>query len=123
MSLIAHEPMLVPELKLWRAVLEQAYADAELPPVSDSKSAAARQIRAQRFLRAASPQAAASLHLVCELAHVPFDRLVLWARKKYPNNPREIISTEEIEEMDPRDESDELYWELASSFQTPESVA
>jgi hypothetical protein len=29
-SIWAHEPLLTPERKLWRAVLEQAYADAEL---------------------------------------------------------------------------------------------
>ncbi len=30
-SLWAHEPILTPERKLWRAVLEQAYLDSELP--------------------------------------------------------------------------------------------
>src|SRR3989442_7398072 len=42
------EPILTPERKLWRAVLEQAYEDAELPQYEQGRA----RVRARRYLRA-----------------------------------------------------------------------
>src|SRR6267378_2983514 len=50
-SIWAHEPIITPELKLWRAVLEQACVDAELPLASDGSESMERAL-ARRFLRA-----------------------------------------------------------------------
>ncbi len=82
-SIWAHEPILTPERKLWRAVLEQAYQDAELPLSADGSEPIER-MRACRFLRADTRQEAAGLKLVCDFAEVPVDRLLLWARRRYP---------------------------------------
>ena len=82
-SIWAHEPIITPERKLWRAVLQQAYADAELPLSSDGSELMERTL-AHRFLRADGASEAADLELVCDFADVPMDRLVLWARKQYP---------------------------------------
>ncbi len=82
-SIWAHEPILAPERKLWRAVLEQAYLDAELPLSSDG-SAPIERVLARQLLRADCPFEAASLALVCEFADVPADRVFLWARRRYP---------------------------------------
>jgi hypothetical protein len=65
------------EKKLWLAVLEQAFADAELLESGG-------QIRAQAYLRADSPENKADLSLVCEFADLPMDRVVPWARRRYP---------------------------------------
>ena len=80
---LTHEPILTPERKLWRAVLEQAYADAELPLSQDGSEPVERNL-ARRFLGADSPHEAQNLDAVCEFADVPADRVVLWARKRYP---------------------------------------
>jgi hypothetical protein len=77
-----HEPILTPERKLWRAVLEQAYVDAELPLSLDGSEPIER-ILACRFLRADSPHEAQNLDVVCEFADVPADRVILWARRRY----------------------------------------
>jgi hypothetical protein len=82
-SIWAHEPILTPERKLWRAVLEQAYTDAELPLSLDESEPVERNL-ARRFLRADSPHEAQNLDVVCEFADVPADRVVLWARQRYP---------------------------------------
>src|SRR5713226_9084132 len=82
-SIWAQEPSVTPERKLWRAVLEQAYLDAELPLSSDG-SAPIERIVAQEFLRAARPFEEANLALVCEFADVPADRVFLWAWRRYP---------------------------------------
>ncbi len=84
-SIWAHEPILTPERKLWRGVLQQAYADAELPlsPEADDELFI-EQDRARRFLRADAPHEREELKLVCDFADVPFDRVMLWARKRYP---------------------------------------
>jgi hypothetical protein len=82
-SIWTHEPILTPERKLWRAVLEQAYADAELPLSVDGSEPVERNL-ARRFLRADSPHEAQNLYVVCEFADVPWDRVVLWARRRYP---------------------------------------
>jgi hypothetical protein len=82
-SIWAHEPILTPERKLWRAVLEQAYSDAELSLSLDGSEPAERNL-ARRLLRADSPHEAQNLDVVCEFAEVPADRVVLWARQRYP---------------------------------------
>jgi len=84
-SLWAHQPILTPERKLWRGVLEQAYADAELPAsLEDDDLLCIDQDRARRFLRADTPGDKEGLKLVCDFADIPFDRVVLWARRRYP---------------------------------------
>ncbi len=84
-SMWAHEPILTAERRLWRGVLEQAYADAEFPlgPEQDDELFI-DQDRARRFLRADTPYDEEELKLVCDFADVPFDRVVLWAKKRYP---------------------------------------
>jgi hypothetical protein len=76
--------MLTSEQKLWRAVLEQAYADAEGASAEDDDLAAIELTRARRFLRADRPREARSLALICDFADIPRDRVVLWARQRYP---------------------------------------
>lgn len=95
-QLFARIPVLTPERKIWRAVLEQAYADAEGTAEPDPDSGLATQTIARRFLRAASPIEAEILALVCGFAEVPYDRVVLWARQRYPSEPAEPESIQEI---------------------------
>ncbi len=84
-SLWTSEPVLTPERRVWRSVLEQAYADAELPlGFEEDDELFIEQDRARRFLRADTPSEEEELKLVCDFAHVPFDRVMLWARKRYP---------------------------------------
>ena len=89
-SIWAHEPIITPETKLWRAVLEQAYADAELPACSPAAAGdetgfePVARIQARRYLRADSKHEQANLSLVCEFADIPADRVIPWARKRYP---------------------------------------
>jgi len=74
--------VLTAEQKLWRAVLEQAYLDAELlspdPDISPKE-----YLRARNFLRAEDPDEALTLALVCDFAEVPTDRVIVWARRHY----------------------------------------
>jgi hypothetical protein len=95
MHSILHDPLLTPENRLWRAVLEQAYADAESggdsADASDGHDAAddfgdgsPERIRARCYLRGDNKQDAASLVLVCGFAEVPADRVLTWARRNYP---------------------------------------
>ena len=73
------------EHKLWRAVLEQAYEDAEMQSVGEDPGYEPLDCeRARRYLRADSPYESENLKLVCEFADVPADRVILWARKRYP---------------------------------------
>jgi len=65
------------EQKLWRAVLEMAYADAELPECNE-------QIAARKYLRGDTPHEEGNLILVCEFADLPVDRVIPWARRRYP---------------------------------------
>ncbi len=84
-SIWAHEPLLTPERKLWRAVLTQAFEDAEMTPVDDETAVEPLEAsRARRYLRADSPFEAEDLKLVCDFAELPADRVVLWARQRYP---------------------------------------
>jgi hypothetical protein len=89
-SIWSHEPILTPERRLWRAVLEQAFADAELPACSADAAGEGTDFepverkQARRFLRADSPHEQASLEMVCDFADVPADRVIPWARRRYP---------------------------------------
>ena len=80
-----HEPIIRPELKVWRAVLEQAYQDADLSAYPEAGGEESPECtKARRYLRADSPHEAASLKLVCDFADVPADRVISWARQRYP---------------------------------------
>ena len=84
-SIWAHEPILTPERRVWRAVLVQAFEDAEMTPVDGEAVAEPLEAsRARRYLRADSPLEAADFKLVCDFADLPADRVVLWARRSYP---------------------------------------
>jgi hypothetical protein len=73
-----------PERNLWRAVLEQAYEDAEMLSSSEDKESQPLDCaRARRYLRAASLFELGNLELVCDYADVPADRVILWARRRY----------------------------------------
>jgi hypothetical protein len=78
------ETLITNERKLWRAVLEQAYVDAELLDCDETGFEPAARIRARRYLRADSKHEQADLSLVCEFADIPLDRVIPWARKRYP---------------------------------------
>lgn len=95
-QLFVQIPVLTPERKIWRAVLEQAYADAEGAAEVDPNSGTAIRTIARRFLRAAGPYEAQILARICDFAEVPYDRVVLWARQRYPSEPAEPESLEEI---------------------------
>ena len=86
-----HDPLLTPENRLWRAVLEQACVDAESGSSchSDAKSnddgdGSHERRRARCYLRGDSKQDAASLIAVCDFAEIPADRVLNWARRNYP---------------------------------------
>jgi hypothetical protein len=74
--------LLTPEQKLWRAVLEQAYLDAELLS-PDPDMSRTEHLRARSFLQGEDPEDALILALVCDFAEVPADRVVVWARRRY----------------------------------------
>jgi len=76
---------MTPERRLWRGVLEQAYADAELPlGVEEDDELFIDQDQARRFLRADTVSEEEELKLVCDFACIPYDRVIVWARKRYP---------------------------------------
>lgn len=101
-ELWASDVVMTPERKLWRGVLEQAYADAELPVGTESEDELfIEQIRARRFLRADTLDEEAGLRLVCDYAEVPFDRVVTWARKQYASPTRRDLK--KVEARDARE--------------------
>jgi len=76
--------VVIPEHKLWRAVLGQAYEDAEMWANDDeSVPAPGLRLKARRYLRADSAHERAGLETVCEYADVPADRVIVWARRQY----------------------------------------
>jgi hypothetical protein len=83
-AMCAQEPALIPERKLWRAVLGQACEDAETP-VTQGEKVSQRKARlcARAYLRADISKEAAEMKLVCDFADIPFDRVMLWARQQY----------------------------------------
>ena len=85
-----HDPLLTPENRLWRAVLEQAYVDAESgygrnsdAEIGDDGDGSHEKRRARCYLRGDSKQDAASLAMVCDFAEIPADRVLSWARRNY----------------------------------------
>src|SRR5258708_17474940 len=87
-SIWAHEPILTPERKLWRAVLTQALEDAEMTPVGDEAEGEPLEApRARRDLRADSAFEAQDLKLVCDVAQMPADRIFLWPPPHHPRAP------------------------------------
>jgi hypothetical protein len=87
-SIWAHEPILTPERKLWRAVLTQAFEDAEMTPIDGEPVAEPMEAsQARCYLRGDSPFEAADLKLVCDFAELPADRVILSARRKYAPEP------------------------------------
>jgi len=81
-----HDPLLTPENRLWRAVLEQAYADAEsLADFVSDDDGSPEQIRARQYLRGDNKQEAVALNMVCSFAEIPADRVLTWARRNYPH--------------------------------------
>jgi hypothetical protein len=84
-SIWAHEPILTPERRVWRAVLSQAIEDAEMTPAADETgSEPVESSEARQYLRADDLEQVEHLKLVCDFADVPADRVVLWARQRYP---------------------------------------
>lgn len=84
-----HDPLLIPEHRLWRAVLEQAYTDAESgcdsgDECDDDANGPPERIRARCYLCGDNKQEAANLVMVCGFAEVPSDRVLNWARRNYP---------------------------------------
>jgi hypothetical protein len=82
-----HDPLLTAENKLWRAVLEQAYVDAESGYETESNEdgdGPPERFRARCYLRGDSKPDAAALTMVCGFAELPADRVLKWARKSYP---------------------------------------
>lgn len=101
-SIYAQEPVLTLEVRFWRGVLNQAYADAELPlEVESEEELFIEQIRARRFLRGDTPGEKEELRLVCDYAELPFDRVVTWARKHYA--PSELQDLERVEARDTKE--------------------
>ena len=105
-SMWTSDPVLTAERRLWRGVLNQAYADAELPlGVESEDELFIEQIRARRYLRADTPGEKEELGLVCDHAEVPFDRVVKWARKHYAPSARQDLEkvqardAKEVEEI------------------------
>jgi hypothetical protein len=91
MRSMLHNPLLTAENRLWRAVLEQAYVDAESGPDAgdaqaddDAGDGSHECIRARCYLRGDSKPDAAALTSVCDFAEVPADRVLNWARRNYP---------------------------------------
>jgi hypothetical protein len=83
-TVLGEDSMCAGERRLWRAVLGQAYEDAEAgKSCGDSHWESVDCERARRYLRADSPYEAANLSFVCEAADVPMDRVVHWARGHY----------------------------------------
>jgi hypothetical protein len=81
----AEEAVLTPVQKIWRHVLKQVYADAELPLGAEhDEELFVQQELARSILRADTEDEEACLKLVCGFAGVPYDRVVLWARQRYP---------------------------------------
>ena len=90
------DPVLTAERRLWRGVLNQAYADAEFSVGVESEDELfIEQARARRFLRGDTPGEKEELRLICDYAEVPFDRVVTWARKHYAPPTRQDLKKAE----------------------------
>ena len=82
-SMYVRDWIVSPEVRLWRAVLEQARTDAELELFADGSEPFER-VCARKLLRADSRDEEEILRIVCGFAEIPADRVVLWARRQYP---------------------------------------
>jgi len=82
-SIWIREPVLTPERRVWRAVLGQTYVDSELALFADGSEPVERAA-ARGLLRADTADEKEILELLCDLADVPADRVILWARRRYP---------------------------------------
>jgi hypothetical protein len=83
-SIWTREPILVPENRVWRAVIQQAFEDAESAPGdAEAQCEPIEAVRARRYLRADSPFEEANLKLVCDFAELPADRVIASARRKF----------------------------------------
>jgi len=72
------------ERSLWRAVLAQAFDDAEMVRNEEGVVASPFQARQARlYLRADDPKEVENLETVCGYAEIPSDRLIFWARGRY----------------------------------------
>lgn len=125
-SIYTHEPMLTSEVRLWRGVLNQAYADAEFPDgVESEDELLVEQTRARRFLRADSPGEKEELRLVCDYAEIPFDRVVTWSRKRYAPSALQDLKkveardTKEVEEIVKAVKDREAITRALSEFSNP----
>ncbi len=91
-----HDPLLTAENRLWRAVLEQAYVDAEsggdFGADCDDASGSPDGIRARCYLRGDNKQEAANLVMVCGFAEIPADRVLSWARRNYPRPKMNVLA-------------------------------
>ena len=101
-----HDPLLTPENRLWRAVLEQAYVDAESGCTSgdgrcDGCDGSQEQLRARCYLRGDSKQDTASLTMVCGFAELPADRVLNWARRSYPRPRMHLASRSHAQSHNP----------------------
>jgi hypothetical protein len=81
-GLHATSARLTPEMKVCRAVLGQAYEDAEMSALPDGSEPWFRA-RARAFLRADTPSDHEMLEQLCDAAHIPMDRVIAWARQRY----------------------------------------
>lgn len=73
------------ERSLWRAVLAQAFEDAEMASNGDEGGWEPFECsRARQYLRADNPEESEYLKLICECAEIPADRVISWARRRYP---------------------------------------
>lgn len=67
--------IMIPEMMLWKKVLEQAYHDA----LGRGRDASL----AQSWLRGDTQEQRFDLVLVCDFADVPLDRMISWAQRKW----------------------------------------
>lgn len=77
------ERPLTPEVKLWRAVLEMAYHDAE------SSSGKFSRVMARHFLCATVEMMDSDLRSLCRKAGIPASRVIRFARNRYGLRPQE----------------------------------
>src|SRR5207248_11605783 len=87
-SIYAREPLRTAETRLWRGVLEQAYADAELSlEVECDDDLCSVQIRARRFRRADTPGEKPGSRLVCGYDGVSIELALTGSTKHYTPSP------------------------------------
>jgi hypothetical protein len=85
-SALAPEPVPTFEQEIWRRVLKMMYGHAELPLSAgqDEEVLFIQQDIARRLLRADTEDEEELLKLICGYASVPCDRVIHWARARFP---------------------------------------